>query len=277
MNVRNAPVRRVDVAELAECVRLAVSREWTPEEHKWGLLFEVGEVYGIDDPDGGLAGMVTLTRFGTEVSGIGMMVVAAKYERQGLGTRLMTHALQEAKTSSVWLTATDFGRPLYERLGFRAISRSGQFFGEFEKRVTKVSRPMSTSDLDAVVALDTEVFGASRKELLTQLLTFADQMRVIDGPAGPVGYGAAWPNSGTTVVGPVVADDLDMALTLIAELAGDVDGIVRLDLDHSRPDVLEWADEHGMERGSTTAVMVYGDPLPGDRKRLFNPVMVALG
>jgi hypothetical protein len=234
-------------------------------------------VYGIDDPDGGLAGMVVLTRFGVEVAGIGMMVVAEKYGHRGLGTRLMTHVLQEAKTASVWLTATDMGRPLYEKLGFRAISQSTQYYGRFEKREVKASRPLSTEDFAAIVELDAEVFGASRAELLRYLTTFADQIRVIDGPDGPVGYAAAWPNSGSTVVGPVVASDADMALTLIAELAGDVGGDVRLDLDHSRPDVLAWAGEHGMEQGSTTAVMVYGDPLPGDRDRLFNPVMVALG
>jgi GNAT superfamily N-acetyltransferase len=273
----DAPIRRLDVAELGDCVRLAVSRKWIPEEHKWRLLFDVGEVYGIDDPDGGLAGMVVLTRFGTEVAGIGMMVVSERFGRQGLGTRLMTHVLQEAKTASVWLTATEYGRPLYAKLGFRTISYSTQHYGEFEKRETKTSMPVSTSDLPGILQLDKEVFGAPRTELLTRLPAFAEQMRVIDGPDGPVGYAAAWPNSGSSVIGPVVATDQDMALTLIAEMAGDVDGPVRLDLDHSRPDVLEWAAEHGMEQGSSTDVMVYGDPLPGDRARLFNPVMVALG
>jgi hypothetical protein len=234
-------------------------------------------VYGIDDPAGGLAGMVVLTRFGIEVSGIGMMVVAEKYAHQGLGTRLMAHVLQEAKTASVWLTATDMGRPLYEKLGFRAVSRSTQYFGEFERRAVKTSRPMSTTDLPALVELDAEVFGASRADLVGRLPTFADQVRVIDGPDGPVGYGAAWPNTGTTVIGPVIATDADMALTLIAELAGDVDGYVRLDLDHRRPDVVAWAEENGMEEGMTTAVMIYGDELPGDRKRLFSPVTIALG
>jgi GNAT superfamily N-acetyltransferase len=270
-------IRRLDVTELGDCVQLAVSREWIPEEHKWGLLFDVGEVYGIDAPDDGLAGMVVLTRFGTEVSGIGMMVVAERFARQGLGTALMTHALQEAKTASVWLTATDYGRPLYAKLGFRTISHSTQYYGEFGKRAVKASRPMSTSDLPGILRLDKEVFGAPRTDLLTRLPAFADQIRVIDGPDGPAGYAAAWPNSGNTVIGPVVAADQDMALALITELAGDVDGQIRLDLDHSRPDVLEWAAEHGMQRGSSTDVMVYGDALPGDRARLFNPVMVALG
>lgn len=273
----DVPIRRLDVDELGSCVELASSRDWTPEQRKWRMLFHVGEVYGIDDPAGGLAGMVTLTRFGTEVSGIGMMVVSPKHERQGLGRRLMTHALREAGTASVWLTATDFGRPLYEKLGFRPISESTQYFGQFEKRAVTASHSMSTEDFAGVVKLDETVFGASRANLLGYLSGVAHQIRVVDGPDRPVGYGVAWPSAGYTQIGPVVADDEDMATTLMVELAGDADGIVRLDIDHSHPDMRAWAAGHGMDEGSTTTVMVFGDQLPGDRKRLFSPVAVAIG
>ncbi|TCO50908.1 GNAT family N-acetyltransferase [Actinocrispum wychmicini] len=273
----DVPVRRLDVGELGNCVELAESRDWTPEQRKWRMLFHVGEVYGIDDPAGGLAGMVTLTRFGTEVAGIGMMVVSPRHGRRGLGTRLMTHALREAKTASVWLTATDFGRPLYEKLGFRAVSKSTQYFARFTEQSVTASRPVSTEDFAAVVELDEHVFGAPRTDLLRYLTGIADDFRVVDGPDGPVGYGVAWLGAGTTQIGPVVAADQDMALTLIAELAGGIDGYVRLDIDHWHPDMLAWAEEHRMDEGMTTTVMVAGDPLPGDRKRLFSPVAVAIG
>jgi GNAT superfamily N-acetyltransferase len=106
-------IRRLDAGELDACVRLATSRHWQPERHKWGLLFQVGEVYGIDDPAGGLAGAVVLTRFGTEVTGIGMMLVAEQYERRGLGTRLMTHVLAEARTSAVREAGVPGDRPVH--------------------------------------------------------------------------------------------------------------------------------------------------------------------
>jgi GNAT superfamily N-acetyltransferase len=270
-------IRRLDVGELDACVRLATSRHWHPERHKWGLLFQVGEVYGIDDPAGGLAGVVVLTRFGTEVTGVGMMLVAERYERRGLGTRLMTHVLAEARTASVWLTATDMGRPLYEKLGFRVIGRCTAYVGRFEPRPDRVSRLVSTEDIPALVGLDTAVFGASRADVLTRLPAFADEVRVVDGPDGPVGYGACWSNTGMSVVGPVVAADEDMARSLIADLAGNVAGNVRLDLDHSRPELLDWVLENGFEQRFSTAVMIHGDELPGDRKRLFTPVTVAMG
>ncbi len=83
----NLPIRQLSMADLSACVELAADRDWPPEEHKWRLLFRVGEVYGIDDPAGGLAGVVVLTRYGEELAAVGMMVVASRYGHQGLGLR----------------------------------------------------------------------------------------------------------------------------------------------------------------------------------------------
>ena len=119
------PVRRLSVADLPACLDLAADRNWTREERKWRLLFEVSEVYGLDDPaGGGLAGAVVLTRYGLDLAAIGMMLVATRYGRRGLGSRLMTHALEQAAGAVVYLTATEFGRPLYQGLGFRALDVS---------------------------------------------------------------------------------------------------------------------------------------------------------
>src|SRR5882724_590787 len=42
---------------------------------------------------------------------ISMVLVATRYNRQGLGRRLMTHALAEAGDAVVLLNATDLGQP----------------------------------------------------------------------------------------------------------------------------------------------------------------------
>ena len=65
-----------------------------------------------------------LTRYGSDLAAIGMMLVADRHGRKGLGGRLLRHALAQAGDAVVYLTATAYGRPLYERLGFRAIDSS---------------------------------------------------------------------------------------------------------------------------------------------------------
>jgi GNAT superfamily N-acetyltransferase len=278
---QTAPIRSLTLEDLPSCIRLAESRDWGPEQHKWRLLFEIGEVYGVDAPEGGLAGTVVSTRYGTQVAAIGMMLVAEGHERRGLGGRLMRHALERAGTAGAWLTATPFGRPLYERLGFRAIGEMSAYLGAFAPAAggppPPVSRRATEADLPSIRALDLAVFGAPRPELLDRLMTFSSHLRVVEGPSGITGFGGAWLNGDTTVLGPVTADDSETALMLISDLAASADGPLRLDVDHRRPELIAWAEANGLSRGFTTTIMVQGADLPGDRDRLFTPVMVALG
>jgi hypothetical protein len=80
------------------------------------------------------------------------------------------------------------------------------------------------------------------------------------------------------VVGPVIAPDLSSAGMLIAAVARDVEGPVRVDLDPDRRDIAAWAEAHGLPQIAETAFMVRGTrPPPGDRKCLYAPMSVALG
>jgi GNAT superfamily N-acetyltransferase len=273
------PIRRLTPVDLPDCLLLAQDRQWPPEEHKWRLLFAVGDVYGIDDPAGGLAAVVVLTRYSRELAGIGMMVVAARHERQGLGHRLMRHALGSADAATVWLTATSLGRPLYEKIGFRAIDQCTIYSGHFQpdQPISTRSRPVTEADLPALHAMDAKVFGAPRTDVLRRLPTFLDEFRLIEDANGLAGYGGRWSNTDNTVIGPVIANDLPTARALLSDLATPVTGPIRLDLVHERPEQVTWATAHGLEPGGSTTVMIHGDDLPGDRNRLYNPLMVAMG
>jgi Acetyltransferase (GNAT) domain len=159
----------------------------------------------VDDPDGGLAGAVVLGRYGTHLASAGMMLVASRHGRQGLGRALMSHVLDQAGTATVFLTATAFGRSLYEKLGFRIVGRSGNFTGSF--RSLAEDRPDQTrvatgEDIAAMLDIDARAFGAGREHTMRGLFSFADQVRVLPGNGGIAGYAAAWRNVGNTVVGP---------------------------------------------------------------------------
>jgi GNAT superfamily N-acetyltransferase len=130
---RFPPIRQLTPDDRERCVALALDRGWSPESAKWTLLLAASEVFGVDAPDGrGLAGSVTLTRWGPDLAAVGMMLVASRYGRQGLGRALMEHLLRAAgPDATVTLFATDMGRPLYEQLGFRPVRRNVSFVGRF--------------------------------------------------------------------------------------------------------------------------------------------------
>ena len=87
------PIRRLTPRDLAACADLSEDRGWPREEHKWGLLLAAGKGYGIDDPDGGLVSRLRRDRVRTagapDLAAIGMVLVAERHARQGIGRRLM--------------------------------------------------------------------------------------------------------------------------------------------------------------------------------------------
>ncbi|MDT0307071.1 GNAT family N-acetyltransferase [Streptomyces sp. DSM 44917] len=282
-------VRRLTLADLDACVALAADCGWPPEHHKWRLLLAAGRGYGIDaaagdGPAGGLIAAVVVTPYGREAASVGMMLVASRHQRRGLGERLLRTALERCATEAVFLTATDRGRPLYERLGFKPVGAVTTLRGAFAPAGGQAAggvavRAATAADLPGVLAYDLPAFGADRTPLLTRLPAFSDRFLVAERPGGGLaGYAARWPNAETAVAGPVLADDEAVARALITALAAGSDAPLRFDADDRHPRLAAWLRASGLAETARCTLMVLGAPgLPGDPARRFAPYSLALG
>ncbi|MFD5366284.1 GNAT family N-acetyltransferase [Streptomyces sp. NPDC127103] len=276
------PIRRLGVDDLLACADLSENRGWPREEHKWGLLLAAGTGYGIDYPSGdGLVTCSVVTSYGPGLAAIGMVLVAERYARQGVGRRLMEHVLAEAGNTPLTLHATPYGQPLYEQLGFTETGRAEMVRGRFTFAAPAPAvpvRPAAAEDLQAILRLDHEVFGLDRTHVITRLPAFADHLRVAEEDGEITGFAAAWPNMDTHVVGPLIARDTATAQALIASLAAAGDRPLRTDIDVRHSALLGWVKENGLDPIASNAVMVRSLPdLPGDWRRRFAPLTVAAG
>ncbi|MCK2218268.1 GNAT family N-acetyltransferase [Actinomadura sp. ATCC 31491] len=269
-------IRLLGPEDLPLCRRLESDREWSTDEAKWRLMFEAGEVYAVDAPDGdGLAGCVVVTRYGDSLADVGMMLVAGRYGRQGLGTRLMRHALEVAGGRVVELTATRFGRPVYERLGFRPAGSLTITMGPLRTSApTPAVRVATPDDHAALLGLDAEVTGADRSKALAALLARAERTVVTDG-----GFAVAWNAGPHRVIGPVAAPSEEAARELILAAAHGADRDVRIDLLDAYPGLRPWLTGLGPVQGpAALPTMVHGaDRHPGDRGRYVAPILISMG
>ncbi|MGW7362214.1 GNAT family N-acetyltransferase [Streptomyces sp. NPDC054841] len=293
-------IRRLTPADLFSCADLSEDRGWPREEHKWGLLLAAGAGYGIDDPSGkGLVSACVVTSYGPGsvpgtdpvhgsgpangqgLAAIGMVLVAERYARRGIGRRLMRHVLAEAGETPLTLHATPNGQPLYEELGFTLVGRAEMVRGHFRlsgPAPRAMTRPATAEDLPAILRLDADVFGQDRTHMITRLPAFADQLRVAEADGVLTGYAAAWPNMETHVIGPLIARDTDTAKSLIVSLANATDRPLRTDIDVRHEELLTWVKANGLSPIAFNAVMTHGTPvLPGDWTRRFAPLTVAAG
>lgn len=277
-------IRRLTPGDLVACADLCEDRGWPRDEHRWSLLLAAGTGYGIDDPEegGGLIATCVMTSYGPRLAAIGMLLVAGRHARQGLGQRLMRHVIDEAGGAALSLYATPEGQPLYEQLGFKTVGGTERVTGPFrwagDSGSTADIRPATAEDLRALVQLDADVFGGDRTHVLARLPAYADHLRVAEDDGGIVGYAASWPSGGTQVIGPLIAPDGLTARALVASLAQVTDLPLRADIDTRHTELLAWLKECGLRAVSETTVMTCGIPdLPGDWTRRYAPLTVAMG
>ncbi|MFD8121168.1 hypothetical protein ACFV3T_08700 [Streptomyces albidoflavus] len=136
--------------------------------------------------------------------------------------------------------------------------------------------PARAGDLPRILQLDAAVFGTDRTPLIARLPAFADRFLVAEEDGELTGFAARWPNTGTEVVGPLVARDTRTAQALITGLAQGSTRPLRVDVDVRHTALLEWLGERGMPVVTTSELLTRAlSGLPGDWTRRFAPLTVA--
>lgn len=214
-----------------------------------------------------------------DLAAVGMLLVAPRHARQGVGLQLMRHTLQVAAGATVFLYATAVGLPLYTKLGFRTVDEVFSHIGPYQRVSARVRgdavREARSDDLTAIAELDGRAFGADRSHVLRRMLDFSERVVIVPGR----GYAAGWRNRDRFQVGPLVAGESDIAIALLEAVLRDADGAARIDLHSTAPAaVRQWVAERGLREQAPAPLMVFGHAtLPGARDALLSPLMQALG
>jgi GNAT superfamily N-acetyltransferase len=266
-------IERLERGDVSRCMALAESVGWPAEPAKWSLLFEVGRGYGVRDDEGGLAAMVVIPAF-EGASFVAMMVVAPDRQGRGLGGALLRHVMNAAHPP-LMLYATSQGRPVYERLGFRAVDGVRKYIGTpSTTRATAGIRNARATDERALVDQDARAFGLRRDGLMRALIGRAERI-VVDERGG---FALRWFNGQLRVVGPVVASDQAAAIALIdAALEGCPDR-ARVDVPLGSPRVAAHVAALGLDEHEPAPLMTYPHAfLPGARDRYHAIALQAFG
>lgn len=260
--------RDMRIEDLRAAHALSQAEQWPHRLSDWGAAAALGE--GVLMERGGrLAGTGMRWRWGAEHATVGLVIVHGAHRGQGLGKRLIQQLLAPLGQRSVLLHATAAGLPLYEKLGFRTVGRTGQHQGELlacpaVKPPTGMQLgPAAPHDLDALVALDARGAGMPRREAVAQLLQLG-QAVVLRQDDRPVGFAVCRPFGRGLVVGPVAAEDRAAAQALIGSCLRTAvqtsdRPFVRLDV-HAGSGLEDWLVGLNLRHVGGAVAMVRGDP-----------------
>lgn len=239
-------IRPLTAADLPAALELCRLSGWNQLAEDWEPFLPAA---WIAEQNGSAAGTVALLQYGTVFTWLSMMLVHPEHRRTGIGSQLLTTALEAAaQHRSVRLDATPAGEPLYRRFGFlpeydlarAVIGQSGA------APLPSRARPMTEADLAAIFALDTQVFGADRSSLISSLLRRAPgSAAVIQDGSTVTGYCFGRPGFRYRQIGPVVAESSSAAQDLVAHCLASGSGAAAIDVPRHSAEWIAWLESAG--------------------------------
>lgn len=273
-------IRDMTADDLASAHTLSRGVSWSHRLEDWKFLIRIGRGV-VAEEDGSVMGTAMGWPFGNDAAALGMVIVTPELQGKGIGQRLMDAITQRIGAKTLMLNATEQGKPLYRRLGFREERVVHQHQGAaFSVPIVAPSgrvRPMVAADRQALIDLDRQATGLSRAVLMSELLKKGKSI-VLDRDDGPAGFATFRRFGRGHVVGPVVAPDLEGAKAMISHwLASNPGLFIRLDIPGDSG-LCEWLNDLGITHVDQVTAMTLGPaPVRGDGVQTFALVSQALG
>jgi ribosomal protein S18 acetylase RimI-like enzyme len=209
----------LDPSMLGGLMALSTSAHWNQTEADWQAMLGFGQGWGLQVQDGAgrprLAASTVVLPYDQRFAWVSMVLVLPEWRRQGLAKTLLRVALDHLQQRGLEavLDATPAGHPVYQAQGFEDCWRFTRW--RLAERIaspptaqaaTGVS-PLQQADWPAVVALDTQAFGANRLPLLQYLASRLPEAAWVLREGGVLrGYLLGRDGRTASQLGPLVVD-----------------------------------------------------------------------
>jgi ribosomal protein S18 acetylase RimI-like enzyme len=258
MDSQTFAIRRMTEGDLGLALDWAAAEGWNP-----GL--SDAQCFYAADPNGFFlgefggepVGCVSAVAYEGEFGFLGLYIVRPEYRGRGFGLRLWTAAMDYLGSRNVGLDGVLAQQENYRKSGFAIACRNVRHRGEGGGADPGGLTDLAAVGFDAIGQYDEVVFPASRRNFLSRWIAQprAAALASVSGRA-LAGYGVMRPCRTGFKIGPLFADDPDIAEALFLGLAARAPGEpVFLDTPESNPAAVALARRHGMAPAFETARM----------------------
>lgn len=262
-------LRRLTPLDIPAALALAAEAGWdhAPRDFERLLDWCPEGCFCLEEDGRGVVGLVTTITYGTDLGWIGTLIVAADRQRQGLGAQLMRAALDYLITCQVqriMLDATEAGRELYRRMGFRQVGKIERWEGRASTYLGPRAQRLRPQDLPDVLALDQELFGTDRAPVLRRFFAEFPELAWIDRAQGQLeGYLFGRRRRQDVHLGPWMSWSTASAERLLRTALEQLQGQhVTLNIPDHNGRSLILASNHNLRRTRVCTRMIYGDAQP---------------
>lgn len=256
-------IRTMTRRDLDTAVSWATAEGWNPGQHDAGSFYAT-------DPSGFLMGWlndepiaaISAVKYGESFGFLGFYIVKPEFRGQGYGFQIWQAGLTYLEGRTIGLDGVVAQQSNYLKSGFQLAYRNIRYKG-FRRNVphqavTIPTVPLSSIPLDAVIAYDRPFFPDDRQTFLQAWIKQLDctALGVVENQT-LLGYGVLRPCVQGYKVGPLFAENAEIAEALLDALIAQVDPDqpFYLDVPEVNPAAIAIAQKYGMTSMFETARM----------------------
>ncbi|MDW9209588.1 GNAT family N-acetyltransferase [Bacillus thuringiensis serovar toumanoffi] len=261
MEIRMERLRKEQIGDI---VALSSYIGWDYNREEIETVFNLGIVYGVWNERKELIASAAIILYGEVLASIGMVIVHPDYKGRGIGKMITNSCMNSVSAQTPFmLIATDEGKPLYEKLGFRVVSYVSKYICNSYNANHKCAENeeymvvYKEGDLEGIIKIDEGAFGTSRNEFLKQRIMQSERCVVVkDTKENVVGYGICIQTPENKIIGPVVAKNNAMAMRIVHDLVRGHNGKLRMDVPEGKKDFMKELEIAGFKKVNTPPIMM---------------------
>lgn len=273
-------VRTMSAGEVAMSVEWAAAEGWNPglhDAHSFRAADPDGFFVGVwrGEPVACLAAVAYDERFGF----IGLYIVKPGFRGKGFGMRIWQHGMHYLGERNVGLDGVVAQQANYRKSGFRLAHRNIRYQGHVSGIGCAQVTPAADVPFEQLLACDRQCFPAARERFVSAWIAQPDAVALATLDAGRVaGYGVVRRCKAGCKIGPLFADNADVATGLFRALAASMPGeVIVLDVPETNPAAVALAQRHNMTSVFETARMYTKDAPAIAIDRVFGVTSFELG
>ncbi|NHM33981.1 GNAT family N-acetyltransferase [Neobacillus terrae] len=253
-----------DKSDIKALIELSASVGWDYDEYEVLTVMSSGKIFGHKNAEGKIVSSAAVIPYENYLSSIGMVIVNKEYRGLGLGREVTQKCIDFAPSNaSIMLIATEEGKPLYEKMGFRTVDYVHKYLCDnyttaIPLSISRVSiENFSENDLPEILNLDKAAFGDKRSNFLHNRINQSEQCLVVkDSKANIIGYGISILGPINLILGPIVAPDSQTAALILDRLAFGHKGKLRIDVPSGNEEFMLFLEQGGFLKASIPPIMV---------------------
>lgn len=242
-------VRPLEPGDIVYAMKLSNAESWNQTEKDWRLLIKSPQnVCLLAECNNQVIGTTTAMNYANQIAWIGMVLVDTEWRGQGVSKLLLTNILKQLEPfPSIKLDATPAGQQVYKKFGFKDEYLITRLVTGSMKNLSLDNDPIlaesiQSKDIEEIIALDEQVFGANRRPLIESLIKrYPRKAWLLKRNNSIAGFALGREGYKYHHVGPVVASAIDDAKMLLrTALKEVVTQPVALDVLNDKDSLITW-------------------------------------